>query len=142
MKDFRYALFLFLCLLLLRSSADAQPGAVNPQLLDCGRHGDVEVICGTNAPEDFELTPDGRFLIVAKMGRDENKGLDLFDPAARTFAPIPLSAEKKPDWGEDACTESIGGRDPASRAVALKTNKRRMAVVCRQSQHTRIDGNV
>lgn len=110
MKYFRYALFLFLSLLLLRSSANAQPGAFNPQLLDCGRHGDVEVICGTNAPEDFELTPDGRFLIVAKMGRDENKGLDLFDPAARTFARIPLSAEKKPDWGEDACTESIGGK--------------------------------
>jgi hypothetical protein len=109
MKDFRCALFLFLCLLLLRSSANAQLGAANPQLLDCGRHGDVEVICGTNAPEDFEPTPDGRFLIVAKMGRDENKGLDLFDPAARTFAPIPISAEKKPDWGEDACTESIGG---------------------------------
>ena len=110
MKHYRYALFLFPCLLLLPSSADAQPGAVNPQLLDCGRHGDVEVICGTNAPEDFERTPDGRFLIVARMGRGENKGLDLFDPAARTFAPMPLSAEKKPDWGDYACTESIGGR--------------------------------
>jgi len=110
MKFFPYALLLLPCLLPPRPSTGAQPGAFNPQLLDCGRHGDAEVICGTNAPEDFESTPDGRFLIVAKMGRDENKGLDLFDPAARTFAPIPLSAEKKPGWGEDACTESIGGR--------------------------------
>jgi hypothetical protein len=123
MKDFRYALFLFLCLLLLQSSANAQPGAFNPQLLDCGRHGDVEVICGTNAPEDFEPTPDGRYLIVAKMGRDENKGLDLFDPAARTFAPISLSAEKKPDWGEDACTESIGGRiQPHGLSLSKRTS--------------------
>jgi hypothetical protein len=110
MKHFRHALFLCLFLLSLRSSADAQPGAVNPQLLNCGRHGDVEILCGTNAPEDFERTPDGRFLIVARMGRDQNKGLDLLDLAAQTFTPIPLSAEKKPDWGEDACTESIGGR--------------------------------
>ena len=123
MKDFRYALFLFLCLLLPRSSADAQPGAINPRLLDCGRHGDVEIICGTNAPEDFEFTPDGRYLIVAKMGRDENKGLDLFDPAARTFAPIPLSAEKKPDWGEEACTESIGGRiQPHGLSLSKRTS--------------------
>jgi hypothetical protein len=122
-KHFRYALFLFLCLLLLRSSADAQPGAVNPQLLDCGRHGDVEVICGTNAPEDFELTPDGRFLIVSRMGRDANKGLDLFDPATQTFAPIPLSAKKKPDWGEDACTESIGGRiQPHGLSLSKRTS--------------------
>ncbi len=123
MKDFRFALFLFPCLLLLRSSADAQPGEFNPQLLGCGRQGDVEVICGTNAPEDFEPTPDGRYLIVAKMGRDENKGLDLFDPAARTFAPIPLSAEKKPDWGDNACTESIGGRiQPHGLSLSKRTS--------------------
>ncbi|MBN2321902.1 MAG: SMP-30/gluconolactonase/LRE family protein [Acidobacteria bacterium] len=110
MKAYRYTLFLFLYILLPGSFADAQPGAFNPQLLECGRHGEVEVVCGTVAPEDFERTPDGRFLIVAKMGRGEERGLDLFELATQTFVEIPLSAEKRPDWGEAACTESIGGR--------------------------------
>jgi hypothetical protein len=42
------------------------------------------------------------------MGRGEDRGLDLFDPATQTFTAIPLSAGKKPGWGEDTCTESIG----------------------------------
>ena len=96
MISFRYLLLVFSCLLLLRSSAEAQPGALNPQLLDCSRHGEVEIICGTVAPEDFERTPDGRFLIVSKMGRGEDKGLDLFELATQTFNEIPLSADKRP----------------------------------------------
>jgi hypothetical protein len=123
MKDFRYTLLLFLCLLLLRSSADAQPGAFNPSLLDCGRHGEIEIICGTTAPEDFEHTPDGRFLIVAKMGRDENRGLDLFELATQTFSAIPLSAGKRPDWGEDTCTESIGEQiQPHGMSLSRRTS--------------------
>jgi hypothetical protein len=108
MKAFQCSFFLSLCVLLPQASAEAQPGAVNPPLLDCGRHGEVEVICGTNSPEDLERTPDGRFLIVAEMGRGEDKGLFLFDPAAKTFGEIPLSADKQRGWGEDSCTDSIG----------------------------------
>jgi hypothetical protein len=74
MKAAPYALFLFLCLVPVRTPPAAQPGAFNPSLLECGRHGEVEIICGTIAPEDFERTPDGRFLIVSKMGRGEVRG--------------------------------------------------------------------
>jgi hypothetical protein len=110
MKSLQYACSLFLCLFMLQPSADAQPGAFNPPLLDCGRHGEVEVLCGTNAPEDFERTPDDRFLIVAKMGRNEDRGLDLLELATQTFTTIPLSADHRQGWGEDACTESINSQ--------------------------------
>ena len=109
MRAFQYILFPLLCLILLRTPAGAQPGAFNPSLLECGRHDRVEIICGTTAPEDFERTPDGRFLIVSKMGRGEDRGLDLFELASQAFTAIPLSAGKKPGWGEDTCTESIRG---------------------------------
>ncbi|MEJ2111126.1 MAG: SMP-30/gluconolactonase/LRE family protein [Acidobacteriota bacterium] len=108
MKYFRCTLFPFLCMILVQSSAVGQPGAFNPSLLDCGRHGEIDIVCGTVSPEDFERTPDGRYLIVAKMGRGEEKGLDLFEPSTQTFTAIPQSAGKRPGWGEDACTESIG----------------------------------
>ena len=72
MKAFRYVLFLLLCLLLQRSSADARPGRYNPQLLDCGRHGELEIICGKSAPEDFERTPDGKILAAGIKGVNGN----------------------------------------------------------------------
>jgi hypothetical protein len=123
MKAVQYTLFLFLSLLLLRTPAGAQPAAFNPSLLGCGRHDRIEIICGTVAPEDFERTPDNRYLIVSKMGRGEERGLDLFDLATQTFTAIPLSAGKKPGWGEDACKESIGGRiQPHGLSLSKRTS--------------------
>lgn len=123
MKTFRYLLILSLYLLLLWSYAYAQSGAFNPQLLECGRHGEVEIVCGTVAPEDFERTPDGRFLIVSKMGRGEDKGLDLFELATQTFTEIPLSAGKRPNWGDAGCTESIGrGIQPHGLSLSKRTS--------------------
>jgi DNA-binding beta-propeller fold protein YncE len=95
-------------LLLHAPAAFAQPGAVNPPLLDCGMQGTTEVICGTRAPEDFEVTPDGNYLIVAKFGQVTDRALDLFNLETKTFAALPLSDEKKEGWGSPACTESIG----------------------------------
>ncbi|MBT6043604.1 MAG: WD40 repeat domain-containing protein [Gammaproteobacteria bacterium] len=86
----------------------AQPGAFRPPLLDCGQQGDAQMICGTRAPEDFEVTPDGRFLIVAKYGQGDDSPLDLFDLATQEFTAISLSSEPLSGWGESACTESIG----------------------------------
>ena len=92
----------------LLPAANAQPGAVNPPLLDCGSDGEVELICGTRAPEDFEVTPDGSKLIIAKFGRGEDSPLDFYDFATRQFSAITLTAEKRAGWGDPACTESIG----------------------------------
>jgi hypothetical protein len=99
-----------LCLTSLSLPAAAQPGAINPPTLDCGMQGEVEIICGTRAPEDFEITPDGRFLIVAKFGQVVDQALDLFDLETQTFTALPLSAEKKAGWGSAACTDSIGNQ--------------------------------
>ena len=49
-----------------------QPAARGPQppappLMECGTHGDVEILCGTRSPEDLEETPDGKYLIVSQF---------------------------------------------------------------------------
>src|SRR3989338_3861120 len=98
------------CLLLQPLAGFAQPGARQPPLLDCGTQGEAGIICGTRAPEDFEPTPDGKFLIVAKFGQGDDQALDLFDLATQTFAAMPLSAEKQEGWGAAACTDSIGAQ--------------------------------
>jgi DNA-binding beta-propeller fold protein YncE len=94
----------------LLPAAHAQPGAFNPPLLDCGSDGAVELICGTRAPEDFEVTPDGRQLIIANFGSGDDFPLDLYDFATKQFSEIPLTADKASGWGDPACTESIGAQ--------------------------------
>jgi hypothetical protein len=85
----------------------AQQGQPQPPLLDCGQQGAVQVVCGTRAPEDFEITPDDSYLVVAKMGRGEDQALDIFNLQTGQFTALPLSAEKLPGWGDPACTESL-----------------------------------
>jgi hypothetical protein len=86
--------------------------------MECGGHslqiGDIEILCGTRSPEDLELTPDGKFLIVSQFvnggrgGGGGGAGLVLFDLAKKTYSKIPVTAEPRKDWGEPACPGPIG----------------------------------
>jgi len=86
----------------------AQPGAFNPPLLDCGTDGDVDMICNTRAPEDFEVTPDGRYLIVAKFGNGTDHPIDLYNLRTGAFSQLAISDDPQSGWGDPACTDSIG----------------------------------
>ena len=96
---------LTLLLLALAALAQAQPAQPpQPPLLACGMHGDSEVICGTRSPEDLEVAPDGKHLIVSEFVRGGTGGsFSLFDPAKKTFARIAITAEPLKDWGDAAC---------------------------------------
>jgi hypothetical protein len=89
-----------------------QPAARGPQppappLMECGTHGDVEILCGTRSPEDLEPTPDGKYLIVSQFvngrGGGAGAGLVLLDLAKKTYSKIPITAEPRKDWGDAAC---------------------------------------
>lgn len=95
----------------LLTAAQAQPkqkGPPLPPLAACDTTGEVEVICGTRSPEDLELTPDGKFLIVAQFVRGEGGGISLFDPAKKTFTAMNITSEPLGDWGDAACPGPIG----------------------------------
>jgi hypothetical protein len=101
-------------LLALSFIVAAQPkgGPPQPPLMACGAHGDVEILCGTRSPEDLELTPDGKFLIVSQFvngrGGGGGAGLVLFDLAKKTYSKILVTAEPRKDWGEPACPGPVG----------------------------------
>jgi len=86
--------------------------APQPPLMECGAHGDTEVLCGTRSPEDLEVTPDGKFLIVPQFvngrGGPGGIGLTLFDIAAKTYAKMPVTVEPRKDWGDASCPGTIG----------------------------------
>jgi hypothetical protein len=110
----RVSMWFVLYVTLMVSAATAQRGAqpVLPPLMDCGVHGDIEILCGTNSPEDLELTPDGKFLIATQFlnqGRGgPGGGMALFDLAKKTFSKMVITDEPDKSWGDPACPGPIG----------------------------------
>ena len=92
--------------------AQGKGGPPAPPLMACGTHGDIDILCGTRSPEDLELTPDGKSLLVSQFVNGPNgagiAGLMLFDLAKRTFTRITPTAEPRKDWGDPACPGPIG----------------------------------
>ncbi|MFM2125973.1 MAG: hypothetical protein RL328_2424 [Acidobacteriota bacterium] len=108
-----------------------QKGPVMPPPDACGVHGDAEVICGTRSPEDMEVTPDGKFLIVPQFVTSPGGpgvtsglgGLYLFDPAAKKFSKLTATNEPLKDWGEAACPGPIGDQlAPHGTSLAKRSN--------------------
>jgi hypothetical protein len=87
------------------ANAQQRSQAPQPALMGCGTAGDAQIICGTHSPEDVELAPDGRYVIVSQMaGRDGTRGgIALFDPAKKSFTEMVITAEPLEDWGDPAC---------------------------------------
>jgi sugar lactone lactonase YvrE len=103
-------LALFSFAVLFASAIFAQQPAQGPPPVECGVHGDLEILCGTRSPEDLELTPDGKYLIVPQFvnGRGPaGEGLTLFDIAKKAYANIAITDEPKKDWGDPACPGPI-----------------------------------
>jgi hypothetical protein len=106
---------LFVLLGFAGRSAAQQKGAepAGPPLLGCGVHGNIEILCGTTAPEDLELTPDGKYLIATQFlnqgrGGPVGGGMALFDLAKKTYSKMAASAEPDKSWGDPACPGPIG----------------------------------
>ena len=77
-----------------------------PPLLACGMHGDYEVLCGTRSPEDIEVAPDGKHLIVSEyvsFRGGTGGSFSLFDPVKKTLTKIAITNEPRKDWGDPAC---------------------------------------
>ena len=54
----RFLLVLVLCVPVFGEQGRPGRGPVQKPLLACGQHGDIQVICGADRPEDIELAPD------------------------------------------------------------------------------------
>jgi hypothetical protein len=95
--------------------AQAQPGAPPlPPLIACGAPAGAgaEILCGARSPEDLEVTPDGKALIVAQFVNfrtpGERAGIALFDLATKKYAPMPVTVAPDKTWGDAACPGPVG----------------------------------
>jgi sugar lactone lactonase YvrE len=93
-------------LLILAAAAFSLTGLASqrgapPELLACGSHDRLEVMCGLQSPEDLESTPDGRYLVVSQFV--SGAGLALLAPETGEITPMSVSADRRDGWGEAAC---------------------------------------
>lgn len=86
----------------------------NSDHADCKALPGITPICGMQAPEDLELGPWGKTLVMSEFGgfgRDAAGGLAVFDLASeqvRQVYPAGVSADKS--WGADNCPGELGSR--------------------------------
>lgn len=101
----------------------APKGPPPPPMMDCGAHGEIEILCGARSPEDIEATPDGKFLIVPQFvggGGGRSRGgpstpavMEIFDIAKKTYSVIPVTndaraKDSRDAWGDSSCPGPIG----------------------------------
>jgi hypothetical protein len=114
-----------------------QPAA--PALLDCGVHGDIEILCGTHSPEDLELTPDGKYLTATQFinqgrGGAGGGGMELFDLAKKTFARMVETAEPDKILGRSGLPRPDCGCAVVAWLFARQTVERRLGALCCESR--------
>jgi hypothetical protein len=93
--------------LAMTAAVSAQQGAQAPALPACGDQADMQAICGVQAPEDLEVTPDGRYLVVTQYASFRRPGaitdLLLLDLRSRKLQPLPATSKRLAGWGDPSC---------------------------------------
>ena len=84
----------------------------HPPVSGCDAVDSLVPVCGFQQPEDIELLPDGRTLLISQMGEADGSyagSLALYDTASGTITRLPSSVPSaSAHWGSDACTEAPG----------------------------------
>lgn len=89
------------------------PTTANPPA--CTPAAKITPICGLHAPEDLELLPDGKHLLVSQLPdhlSSTGGGLAILDIATDKSEPLATSAEYKTGWGDASCTTPLGKLAP------------------------------
>ena len=91
-----------------------QVAGTESEVTGCETVGRVMGICGFPAPEDIDVTPDGRYLVLSPFGGmsgEHPTPLYLFDPGISLATPItPAVADKKVPWGDSDCNSPPDGK--------------------------------
>jgi len=100
-------------LLLAGLAALAANGAVaDSSSAGCETVGNAQAICGFPAPEDIDVLPDGKHLLLSPfggLGAEHPQPLYLFDIESLSAAPIAYVEETNPArWDDSLCPSNPG----------------------------------
>ena len=103
-------------------------GKKSPPITDCRSVDGLQPICQFRNPEDFELLPDGKTLLISQMGNFiEKKPGDLalfnIDTAQKTVLfPNPNTTRSDESWGDAQCA-GMPGAEFAPHGISLKQRR-------------------
>ncbi|MFL9888838.1 hypothetical protein PQR66_37830 [Paraburkholderia agricolaris] len=83
-----------------KTPSDTAPPSCNPV-------GAISPVCGVHGPEDIELTPDARHLVISELPEHFDhpaRGLMLMDLTTDHVAPLSISSKFEVGWGDPTCT--------------------------------------
>jgi hypothetical protein len=89
-------------------------GSKDSVIVSCEPLGELEPVCGLQAPEDIAVIPGERFLLLSQFGGMEGEGsgnIALFDTTDRSVAvlfPIVREDEQTEVWGDGSCASAPG----------------------------------
>jgi hypothetical protein len=79
----------------------------NAAPLPCVASNGITPICGVHAPEDIELLPDDRHLLISEFPADFSRvtgeGLLLVDLTTHRVQPLMVGTHPETGWGEKGC---------------------------------------
>lgn len=100
----------------------------------CAAVGKMEPTCGLHNPEDIEVLPDRKTLLISQMGMTMEQGtpgeLSFFDTSTRAVTPaFPAGANAtgsaKENWGDASCPGNPGSRfSPHGISLRQRDDKR------------------
>ena len=98
-----------------------------PPVNGCVPAGGMEPTCSFSKPEDMELLPDGRTLLISQMGGMDGRlagSFALFDTRSETITRLPqFTASAEPPWGDASCTTPPGpGFSPHGIDLGLRSD--------------------
>jgi sugar lactone lactonase YvrE len=101
-------ILLFLFATLLGSQAGSQSNAKLATAPPCVASQGITPICGVHGPEDIEVLPDGKHLLISELAGDfvhaADSALLLVDLATDRVHSLPMRSKPESGWGEDSCT--------------------------------------
>ncbi len=97
-----------------------------PAITDCVASGDITPICKFKNPEDIEVLPDQKSLLISQMGNmdgSKSGNLVVYDAASgeisALFPTSVIEPGKTSDWGDKSCP-GIPGNEFAPHGISLK----------------------
>jgi sugar lactone lactonase YvrE len=121
--------------------ADAPHGKEPPP---CTRSKEIQPICGMHGPEDIELTPDGKYLLISELPPDfthpaSGDGLLLVDLADNRVRPLRITSEPETAWGEPSCTAPPGQLGSHGIHVSKRSDGRMELLVVNHAERESIE---
>ena len=99
-------LFLF-AIFVIRHQAWSESNAKNGTAPPCVASHGITPICGVHGPEDIEVLPDGKHLLVSELAGDFIHAVDpallVVDLATDRVHALPMQSKPETGWGEDSC---------------------------------------